>query len=326
MLQFRALGESCRAATGDCRNRGTRSGESMESVIEEGGSARPRPQAESRQRQSSDWLVYLAIGVLIAAAWKFSELGLFDAGDDVGYWIGVAGGTAMLLLFSYPLRKYVRALHRWGKVKWWFLAHMLLGIAGPVLILLHSTFRVGALNSAVALCSMLIVAGSGVVGRFIYLRVHRGLSGEKTSLQRLQQRAGLDQSDAASRLRFAPAVEARLKAFEQRELQPSGSWLQWLDRAFLLPLREWLAYRACRADLRAPLAQLAREGRWSRAEHAQRRRLARKLVARYLRSVVRVAQFTAWERLFALWHVAHVPFVYLMVITAVVHVIAVHAY
>jgi hypothetical protein len=42
--------------------------------------------------------------------------------------------------------------------------------------------------------------------------------------------------------------------------------------------------------------------------------------------VVRVAQYNAYERVFALWHVAHLPFVYLLVISAVVHVIAVHAY
>jgi hypothetical protein len=43
-------------------------------------------------------------------------------------------------------------------------------------------------------------------------------------------------------------------------------------------------------------------------------------------AVVRVAQYTAYERVFALWHVAHLPFVYLLVISAVVHVVAVHAY
>ena len=42
--------------------------------------------------------------------------------------------------------------------------------------------------------------------------------------------------------------------------------------------------------------------------------------------MVRVAQYTAYERVFALWHMAHLPFVYLLVISAIVHVIAVHAY
>ena len=59
---------------------------------------------------------------------------------------------------------------------------------------------------------------------------------------------------------------------------------------------------------------------------AKREKHAKALVWQYLHAVTRVAQFTAYSRLFSLWHVAHIPFVYLLVISAIVHVIAVHAY
>ena len=49
-------------------------------------------------------------------------------------------------------------------------------------------------------------------------------------------------------------------------------------------------------------------------------------MARYLDAVVRVAKYMAYERLFALWHIAHVPVLLLLVASAVVHVVAVHAY
>jgi hypothetical protein len=232
----------------------------------------------------------------------------------------------MLLLFSYPLRKHFRFMHRLGKVKWWFLVHMVLGIGGPMLILVHSTFRVGSLNAGVALYSMIIVALSGVVGRFIYVRVNRGLHGEKTTLRELQLRAGLAQSETRSRLAFAPAVEARLQAFEERELKASPSWATITRQVAVLPWQQWRVYRACVADLREPLKRIARKREWNAEDLAKRDRLARKLVRRYLDNVVRVAQFTAYERLFALWHVAHVPFVYLLAISALVHVFAVHVY
>lgn len=285
--------------------------------------ASPSP---ARRRPSGDVWVYLLITALVTGAWWISRQGWFKAGDDLGYWLGVAGGTLMLLLFSYPLRKYVRPLHRLGKVKWWFLAHMVLGIGGPVLILVHSTFHIGSLNAAVAMYSMLVVAGSGVVGRFIYLRVHRSLSGQKTSLQQLQSRAGLDESEARSRLHFAPEVEARLLAFAQHQLGARPGWSTWLRQVLVLPAQMWIVYFRCIAGLRHPLRQLAHQRGWSRSDLARRRYLARKLVRRYLSSVVSVAQFTAWERLFALWHVLHTPFVYILVISAVVHVIAVHMY
>ena len=232
----------------------------------------------------------------------------------------------MLALFSYPLRKHFRFMHGLGKVKWWFLVHIVLGIGGPLLILVHSTFRVGSLNAGVALYSMIIVALSGVVGRFIYVRVNRGLHGEQTTLREVQVRAGLDQSETRSRLHFAPAVEARLLAFEEHELKARPGWPTFLRQVLLLPWVQWRIYSACVAELQEPLQRIAEQRGWGDADRARRERQARKLIRRYLNNVVRVAQFTAYERLFALWHVAHVPFVYLLVISAVVHVFAVHAY
>jgi hypothetical protein len=284
------------------------------------------PPPPSRRASSGDVWVYLVIGALVACAWWISRQGWFKAGDDLGYWLGVTGGVLMLLLFSYPLRKYVRGLHRLGKVKWWFAAHMVLGIGGPLLILVHSTFQIGSLNAAVAMYSMLVVAASGVVGRFIYLRIHRGLSGQKQSLQQLRSRAGLDESEARSRLHFAPEVEARLQAFADRQLAARPGWGTWLRQVFVLPAQMWLLYFRCAAELLRPLRKLARQRGWSRSDLARRNYLARKLVRRYLTSVVTVAQFTAFERMFALWHVLHTPFVYILVISAVVHVIAVHMY
>ncbi len=288
------------------------------------------PETESVQRQRSslplDVLVYLAIAALVFAAWQVSKMGFFEAGDDTGYWLGVAGGVMMLLLFSYPLRKHFNFARNWGRVKWWFLVHMMLGVGGPILILLHSTFRVGSLNAAVALYSMLAVAASGVIGRFIYARVNRGLRGEQASLSDLQARAGLQEEDARSRLSFAPEVEARLMFFESDQLKARAGWLTYIRQVFWLPVQQWLVYRACVAELHGVLKSLAQIQHWSDKDRNKREKYAKVLVHQYLNAVTRVAQFTAYERLFSLWHVAHIPFVYLLVISAVVHVFAVHIY
>src|SRR5947209_14459108 len=157
-------------------------------------------------RASGELPLYLLLAALVFAAWRFSKLGYFKPGDDIGYWIGVVGASMMLLLLSYPLRKYFRFMQRLGKIKWWFIVHMTLGIVGPLLILLHSTFHLRSLNASVALFSMLIVAGSGVVGRFLYLRIHRDLQGKRSNLAELQRRAGLADGEMKCRLRFPPEV------------------------------------------------------------------------------------------------------------------------
>ena len=270
--------------------------------------------------------LYALLAALTWTAWQINQMGLFKASDDTSYWIAVAGGSMMLALFVYPLRKYLRFMQGMGKVKAWFWFHLVMGIGGPWLILVHSGFEVRSLNAGVALYSMLVVVCSGVVGRFIYVRVHRGLDGERTSLRELRQRAGFVEDVARSRLHFSPRVEARLLAFEQRELRAEPTWVTHLRQVTVLPVQRWITYLRCAVELRVSLQELAAKHAWSPDDLQRRKRRAHRLVDRYLDAVVRVAQYTAYERLFALWHLAHLPFIYLLVISAVVHVIAVHAY
>jgi hypothetical protein len=284
------------------------------------------PPARRKSRLHSDVSMYILLAILVAGAWWISRGGHYRPGDDIGYWLGVAGGVMMLLLFAYPLRKYSRFMQRLGKMKWWFIVHMILGIGGPLLILLHCTFRLGSINAAVALFSMLIVAGSGVVGRFLYLRIHRGLHGERSNLADLQRRLGLAEGEMKSRFRFAPGVAEKLLAFEALAMDPDSHWGAVLGKVVWLPLRQRLVLEACSTELRERLRTIGKERQWTRGQLNRRHAQARATTRNYLRSVLRVAQFSAYERVFALWHVLHVPFVYLLLLTAGFHVFAVHAY
>jgi hypothetical protein len=283
-------------------------------------------QKSSLQVLGGDTFVYLCLVLLLWGTWRVSQLGLFESGDDTGYWLGVTGAVMMLLLFSYPLRKYVRFAHGWGNIRFWFWLHVFLGVLGPLLILLHSQFHTGSLNAAVALYSMVVVAGSGVVGRFIFQRINRGLVGEQTDLQTLLRHAGLDKEDARSRLAFAPGVEQRLKDFELREQGREHGWVPNFRAVFWLPVLQYLTYRQCAVELDALLPKMAANQNWTAQDLKRRRYRAKKMVDAYLNSVVRVAQFSAYSFLFSLWHVAHIPFVYVLIVTTLVHVYAVHAY
>lgn len=283
--------------------------------------SRPRTAAG---RPHDAWL-YLLLALLVALTWLVSRMDWFTAASDTGYWIGVAGGVCMLLLFTYPMRKHLRFMQRFGSGKPWFVAHMVFGVGGPLLILVHSTYRIGSINAGVALFSMLIVAASGVVGRFLYVRLHRNLRGEKMSLIELRgQREATDGS--VTRLRFAPEVAARVLAYE-REALPDGRAAPGLWQALVhLPVRRWQVRQECRRELKLRILALARSEGFSRGKTRRALDEARRLVSDELMTIQRIAQFSAWERLFSWWHVAHVPFVYLMLLSAVAHVVAVHAY
>ena len=106
---------------------------------------------------------------------------------------------------------------------------MVLGLAGPLCILYHSNFHLGATNSNVALISMLTVAGSGVIGRYIYSRIHHGVYGSKLTLGEL--RSGSENLQAGSRsVAFIPELVQRLASAEQRILA-AGSQLPLLGIA-----------------------------------------------------------------------------------------------
>ena len=273
------------------------------------------------------WIKVLLLTALgLAATLALGRSGWYSARDDVGYYLGLVGGLLMLSLLAYPLRKHLASFRGLGPVKYWFAVHMLVGICAPLLILLHSTFRLGSTNSAVALICMLVVAASGIVGRFLYTKVHRGLYGEKLNLEQLQATSGLVDEKMQSALHEAPAVEARLARFESYARRAYGSSLRdaWRfatigSRRSITHLRSMREFeRVVRLGGSAPAADSS--------DYHRRVRAADELVGSFLASAQRISQFTVYDRLLRLWHVAHVPLVYLLVITSVAHVVSVYLY
>ena len=49
-------------------------------------------------------------------------------------------------------------------------------------------------------------------------------------------------------------------------------------------------------------------------------------VTRYTLALRRAAAFKLYERLFSLWHILHLPLFIMMIITATIHIFAVHMY
>lgn len=281
------------------------------------------PQSIKHQRRKLMLPVTL---LLLVVAWAIGRQKWYTPGSDVGYYMGVVGGVMLLTLLLYPLRKYLGFMQSWGASKHWFRAHMFLGITGPLLILLHSTFHVGSLNAGVALSCMLVVAGSGIIGRFFYTKIHDGLYGRRASLQERQAQLGISAGDIRSKFHFAPEVEQKLKQFEVQALIPTRNPLQEVMHFVTLGLRARLVHWKTGRLLARRLKKAAKTRRWSPTKLHERLRYSRAMIGSYLDAVQDTAQFTTYEKLFSLWHVLHVPFVYMLVISAIFHVIAVHMY
>lgn len=283
--------------------------------------------APSKSTPSARARLFLpAVAALLATAWLFSRHADYTPGSALGYNLGLAGGIALLLVILYPLRKRLRFMHAWGASKGWFALHMACGILAPFLILAHSRFQIGSINAGVALTSMLLVAASGIVGRFIYVRIHHGLYGTKMTLAQLQAEVGLSAGDMHSKLSFAPQIEQWLREFEATALARPRNVLHGAWRFFTLGMRGHRVCRRCTREFARVYRMHARAFGWEVAQ--QRRHLAggKAFIEDFVAGAQRVAQFSRYERLFALWHVLHVPFVWMMLLSAIAHVVAVHAY
>jgi hypothetical protein len=282
------------------------------------------------------WRLSLALLVtlVLGLAWLVAAGNLFKPGSELGYNLGLAGGLLMLSLLLYPLRKRVRALDRLGQMESWFRYHMFIGIASPVIILFHSTFRIGSMNGRIALYAMLLVMLSGLVGRFIYRHVHRGMYGKEITLTELDAELKARQQNISSVLALRPDFERRLQEFHRFACAEPDSMAQRIWRFMTLHHKgKRLAHRMAREAQKARASEGLGEqtirilpGQIAPSPQQYERRSAERLIRDYVYAVVRLAQLSGWAKLLSLWHVAHVPFIYLLVFSGIAHVVAVHLY
>ena len=293
------------------------------------------------QSDHARWLAFIGIVAMIIVGGYFVlyPQTLFKPGAklfDLGYNLGLAGGLMMLALLLYPLRKRFRFASKMGALPKWFKWHMLLGILGPLTIIFHSTYHVyipyihpiGSPNAAVAMFSMLLVAGSGIFGRFFYTKIHHGLYGRMSTLDEL--RSELENSeDLKAVLNAAPDIGKALGDFRARvdaHARQSGTgFMNFITVGFqTMKLSQSLPQQI---DL--VMHEQAKENDLDAGQRADLERRVtdyRKMIVSYLNAVRDASQFSTYERLFSWWHIFHVPLVYLMVFSALYHVYAVHFY
>jgi len=285
------------------------------------------PQAEQIPRKSRIALYGYAILVAtLVAGWMLREEKLVNPEEGFGYWLGIVGGSMMLLLLLYPAGKKSSLLQRFGLVKHWFQFHMLLGLLGPSLVLFHSNFSVDAMNSKVAFYSMLGVAISGIIGRHFYTRIHSGLYGKQTSIRELRAEIADSMENSRGLAAILPGFVGELHSISDELLGDQytrsmsiGRSLSWTCKYYIVRARLYLLIRR---ELRT--GAMTSEALRGKARSLQKR--ANAYAAQQVGLMRQVAQISFYERLFSLWHLAHMPLFLLLVVSALVHVLAVHMY
>jgi hypothetical protein len=229
---------------------------------------------------------------------------LLRPSGPIGQTLGTLGVAMMLVPVLYSIRKKWRRLARLGGMKRWLDVHIFCGTVGPVLVTFHSSLKFNGIIS-VAYWSMVAVVVSGFVGRYLYVRIPRTIRGTELSYEEILARAARLKETLAGSGVPAPMLE-ELDALERRSLASPDTMSRWAR--LVEPVRyRWQLRRFARALGRAGVDAL-------HVKDVVRLAGDRALLLR------RLAYLNRTRQLFAMWHVFHMPLVYVMFAIALVHI------
>lgn len=224
---------------------------------------------------------------------------LLRPSGPVGQTLGVAGAVLMLVPFVYMGYKRLRKQKSGTNLKRLLEIHIFCGIVGPVLITFHTAFKFNGIVSA-AYWSMVLVALSGFVGRYLYVRIPRTIKGVELSQSELDDRT----SSLRDELQWTAGADV-LDTLDRLEADIAARPASWFSG---------LGDRALRREIADVVAQL--EQRSGGAASASLKQALEERV----RLQQRRHTLAATKRLFDLWHVLHLPLVWVMFAIVSLHV------
>lgn len=230
----------------------------------------------------------------------------------VGINLGLLGVLMLCGIFLYPLRKRWGWLQKQGNSKHWLDHHVVLGVAAPVCIAFHASFKFRGL-AGMAFWVMVAVSLSGLIGRYLYAQIQLQVAAAEASLvefRRLLKRQTIVPQADLRRLLFhvpAPNMVSHWSAFTALSYIVASDLARPFGVAHL---------RVKVLGIRSTVRSLGGFLPPTNVQFEEVIALARKhaLISR------RVVFLSHAQRVFKLWHVVHKPFSYAFAVLALVHI------
>jgi hypothetical protein len=282
--------------------------------------------AEKQHRRLVMMICVLGVSLLVALAlygadyYRLSQADrpfspkhhLLKPGGMVGINLGLLGVLLLCGIFLYPLRKRWAWLQKQGSSTHWLDHHVVLGVAAPVCIAFHSSFKFRGL-AGIAFWVMVGVALSGLIGRYLYAQIPRQVASDEMSVRIfrgvLERQQIVSQSDLRQLFQLpAPNQVARRSAISALGYMVASD----LARPFRVA--------RLRVRVMGTGAAILSLGGILQPKNAQLEGvigLARKqaLLSR------RIVFLSHAQQVFKLWHVVHRPFSYAFAVLALVHIV-----
>lgn len=227
----------------------------------------------------------------------------------LGHGYGVIGSLMILTgVGLYSGRKRIRALASIGKLKYFLEFHIFLCTTGPALVVLHSTFKFSGLV-AIAFWSMVAVVLSGLIGRYLYVQVPRGIQGNELSVADLNARHAMLGKRLMEEYNVPTELLAQIDAIARPLRAPAE--MTAMDTLKFVMFSDLLRGRKLRA--------IARKFGSRSLSHAGLKSFLA-IASERLVLTRRIALLERLRSIFTLWHVIHLPFSIIMLIIFLLHV------
>ena len=272
------------------------------------------------------WVALALSGVSIAAYLLHDPQEPPNGGTLLGYTLGTLGALLIVWLAWFGVRKRQYASTT-GTLQGWLSAHVYLGVALIVVVLLHAGFQVGWNIHTLALALMVLVIASGVYGTFIYMKYPERLSENRGGASRselLDQLADIDRrsqriaeqlpdeyrelvTSGVQRTALGSTLWQRLRKEDNSRIQING---QIVANPGQEAAMDWLAEQQSRADASAAttIAELS-------ALLRNKRQLLRQ-----------VNEDLRLQAAIEIWLYAHVPLSAGLLMALVAHILTVFLY
>ena len=230
----------------------------------------------------------------------------------IGINLGLLGVLLFCGIFLYPLRKRWAWLRKQGDSRHWLDYHVVLGIAAPVCIAFHSSFKFRGL-AGVAFWVMVAVGLSGFVGRYLYAQIPRRVASAEVAVRVL--------SGVLTYQKVIPQADLRGLLHLPSPRQASR-WSPLLALGYMAASDLGRPFRIARLRARGMgvsqtivsvgglLPARDQQLEWVIGVARQQAVLAR-----------RILFLSRAQQVFKLWHVVHKPFSYAFAVLALLHIV-----
>lgn len=242
----------------------------------------------------------------------------FRSSGTVGLKLGILSVGMFGILFLYPIRKRCRWLKRIGRTRRWLNVHVVFGITTPLVATLHSAFRWHGV-AGLAYWTMIAVALSGFVGRYLYTKIPRSLNSVGLTMTELKAQAAALADELAQNTLFQAEDLAPLLTVPSSEEIRSMNLGRTLWNMLRMDLARPFQVGRLRRRVLSGAAQIPTLGGLVASRNATLESII-SLVRRQSRLRAAMAFLDRTERIVRLWHVVHRPISISFVALILVHI------